>query len=63
MALGGVRNGAQVAMLTTPSTRSGCSAAVSSDVQALLHSPTRTARSVPVASMTAMVSATYSVSA
>ncbi len=50
-------------MLTTPSTRSGCSAAVSSDVQALLHSPTRTARSVPVASMTAMVSATYSVSA
>jgi hypothetical protein len=50
-------------MLTTPSTRSGCSAAASRDVHALLHIPTRIARSTPVASMTAMVSATNSVSA
>lgn len=44
-------------MLATPTTRSGCWAARSSDHQALEHRPTRRALSTPTASITASVSA------
>ena len=63
---GGQRRGEEgptVAMATTPSTRSGCRAAVSSARQLLVQSPIRTAWPMPAASMTAIVSATNSVSA
>jgi len=50
-------------MVTTPRHRSGCQAAVISAVQLLAQIPASTARSTPAASMTAMVSATSSVSA
>ena len=52
-----------MAIETTPSTRSGYMAAVSSARQLLVHSPTSTARSMPTASITEMVSSTNSVSA
>ena len=50
-------------MVTIPSTRPGCMAAARKTRQEPLHIPTQTAWSIPSASMTAMVSATYSVSA
>ncbi len=62
LAGGAGRCGSQAEMLTTPSTRSGCRAAVSSKYQAPLHRPTSTACATPAASMTAMVSATNSAS-
>jgi hypothetical protein len=57
---GGIGHGSAVPIATTPAARSGYQAASCSACRPPIDSPAMTARSVPVASITAIASSTYS---